>query len=298
MATDFPSVDDAPGRAPVGEHVPRRSQTAHWLVAIGAIVWRDIAFSVRRCRGLIANVLISTVLLVAVTGGFDGFRRALTEPYGTYVAFSNYLLPGLIGLISLLAGSRAAGSLVAGRGAGSLQFFLVAPLPRWIGLFAKLLAVALLVVAQAVIFLLAASLIDVDVDFVPWLAAAPAVMLGVFMITAVSFALLVFLRAANRRSTATLYGAILVFFLSTALYPIWRFSDAEADYLAVIVAANPFTHVVELIRFASEGQLAVASLVVVVGVSALAFALAVIGIDPKRNPHHLLRTGWQPAEVD
>ena len=50
-----------------------------------------------------------------------------------------------------------------------------------------------------------------------------------------------------------------MFFASSALYPLWRLRESSV-LLHDIAAANPFTHAVELIRFAlyRAGQLAVA----------------------------------------
>jgi ABC-2 type transport system permease protein len=296
MATDINSVDSEPGAAP--SHSIRRPPVAHSLIAIRAIISRDVRSSVRHYPKLIANVLIPTVILIAVSGGSDGFRRALTEPYGTYVALSSYLLPGLVGLVLLLAGSQAAASLAAGRGTESLPFFFSAPLPRWLVIFAKLLAVALMAVVQTLAFLLAASVTGVDVDFYSWIAAVPAVILGAFMITVLIISVLSFLPAVGRRSVLILYVVFPTFFLSTSLYPIWRFTDGGADYLSFIVTVNPFTHVVELIRYASEGQLAVASLVVVLVIGASTFLLAVFGVSPRRNLGSWWRSGWRAGSGD
>ena len=40
-----------------------------------------------------------------------------------------------------------------------------------------------------------------------------------------------------------------MFFLSSALYPLWKMAESSA-LLRDICAANPFTHAVEMIRFA------------------------------------------------
>ena len=45
-----------------------------------------------------------------------------------------------------------------------------------------------------------------------------------------------------------------MFFASSALYPLWRIREAS-PLLYEICRANPFTHAVELIRFALYGQL-------------------------------------------
>ena len=45
-----------------------------------------------------------------------------------------------------------------------------------------------------------------------------------------------------------------MFFLSSALYPLWKLREAGAQAIYWLRAGNPFTHAVELIRFAAYGQ--------------------------------------------
>ena len=53
-----------------------------------------------------------------------------------------------------------------------------------------------------------------------------------------------------------------MFFASSALYPLWRVQEGEPP-LYYLCQANPFTHAVELIRFAFYGQINWISLAVV-----------------------------------
>ena len=55
-----------------------------------------------------------------------------------------------------------------------------------------------------------------------------------------------------------------MFFASSALYPLWRIKESS-PLLYEICRANPFTHAVELIRFALYGQLEPVSLAIVLG---------------------------------
>ena len=59
-----------------------------------------------------------------------------------------------------------------------------------------------------------------------------------------------------------------------------------------ISLANPFTHAVELIRFALYGMFEPISALVVVGSTVVFFLLAVIGYDPQRG---MIRRTAQPA---
>ena len=45
-----------------------------------------------------------------------------------------------------------------------------------------------------------------------------------------------------------------MFFLSTALYPLWRLQETS-PFLARLADWNPFTHAVESIRFAMAGKI-------------------------------------------
>ena len=74
-----------------------------------------------------------------------------------------------------------------------------------------------------------------------------------------------------------------MFFLSSALYPLWKLQESGADVIYQISRFNPFTHAVELIRFALYGQFNIVALLVVLAALALFFAVAVMGYDPQRG---------------
>src|SRR5207247_2174511 len=59
-----------------------------------------------------------------------------------------------------------------------------------------------------------------------------------------------------------------MFFASSALYPLWRVREAS-PLLYYVCELNPFTHAVELVRFALYCQINWISLAVVAGCTAL-----------------------------
>jgi hypothetical protein len=73
-----------------------------------------------------------------------------------------------------------------------------------------------------------------------------------------------------------------MFFASSALYPLWRLRESS-EPLSRIAMASPFTHAVELIRFALYGKLAPVSLGVVVGCTLVFGALALWAYDPEKG---------------
>jgi ABC-2 type transport system permease protein len=82
-----------------------------------------------------------------------------------------------------------------------------------------------------------------------------------------------------------------MFFMSSALYPIWRIKESS-PFLASLAWANPFTHAVELIRFALYGQvgptledgtLDLTHLYIVVGCTIVFLAAAVFAYNPSKG---------------
>ena len=83
-----------------------------------------------------------------------------------------------------------------------------------------------------------------------------------------------------------------MFFFSSALYPLWKLREGGSEVLYYVALVNPFTHAVELIRFALYQEFEPVSAAVVVGSTVVFFALAVFGYNPQRG---MIRRTPQPA---
>ena len=73
-----------------------------------------------------------------------------------------------------------------------------------------------------------------------------------------------------------------MFFASSALYPLYKMQDASQT-LYVICLLNPFTHAVQLVRYALYLQVEPIALAVVVGVTIVSFGLSAFAYDPGRG---------------
>ena len=125
-----------------------------------------------------------------------------------------------------------------------------------------------------------------------WLNILPAMILAGLMVGSIGLLLSVHVRQLENFAGTMNFVIFPMFFLSTALYPLWKLRESGAEYLYWISLANPFTHAVELIRFAAYGKLAPVSLAVVCGCALLCFLAAVAGYDPQ---HGMIRRRSQPA---
>jgi len=74
-----------------------------------------------------------------------------------------------------------------------------------------------------------------------------------------------------------------MFFFSSALYPLWKLREGGSEFIYWVSLINPFTHSVELIRFALYGLFEPVAAAVVTGSTVLFFLLAVQGYDPQRG---------------
>lgn len=254
-----------------------------WLVALWGILVREGLRFVRQRERFVAALLRPMLWLVVFAAGFRAaLGVAITEPYQTYVTYEIYILPGLIGMVLLFNGMQTSLSMVYDRETGSMRTLLTSPLPRWWLLFCKLLAGTLVSVVQVYVFLAAAWVFGIQVPPAGYLALLPAIVLTGLMLGAAGLFLSSAIRQLENFAGVMNFVIFPAFFLSSALYPLWKVAESS-PFLAMLAGFNPFTHAVELIRFALYVRLDVIGLAWVGGALALFMALAVWGYDPSRG---------------
>lgn len=265
-------------------------RVSHGLQALAAISAREFERFFHQ-RGRLLSSLVRPLLWLAVfAAGFQNvFGVSIVPPYQTYVAYQVYILPGLAGMILLFQGMQSSLSMVYDREMGMMRLLLTAPLPRWYLLLAKLAAGTLLSVAQVYAFLLVASLLDVTFPPTGWLLAFPALLLGGLMLGSLGLLLSVYIRQLENFAGTMNFVIFPMFFISSALYPLWRLQESAAGFIYQLARFNPFTQVVELIRFAAYGELNKLALVSVSVWLLIFFSAAAWGYDPQRGLLRRLR---------
>ncbi|MEI4487267.1 ABC transporter permease [Frigidibacter sp. MR17.14] len=255
----------------------------HWLIALRAIVLREfLRFLGQRGRFISALVRPLVWLLVFAAGFRAALGLSIIPPYQTYITYETYIVPGLCGMICLFNGMQSSLSLVYDREMGSMRLLLTAPLPRWWLLSAKLIAGSLISVLQCLAFLAIAAAFDITVEPLGYLYALPAFFAAALMLGALGLLLSSQIRQLENFAGVMNFVIFPMFFLSSALYPLWKMQEASV-LLYRICAANPFSHAVELIRFALYGQFNALALAVTLGALVVFGAGAVWGYDPGRG---------------
>jgi ABC-2 type transport system permease protein len=202
------------------------------------------------------------------------------EPYGTYITYQEYIIPGLCCMIVLFNGMQSSLSMVYDREMGSMKVLLMSPLSMPFLLCCKLIAIALLSLMQVYVFLLCAQFVDVDISFLGYLTAAPAVFIIAFFLGALGLLLSSLIKQLENFAGVMNFVIFPMFFLSSALYPLWKMQEASI-WLYRICQYNPFTYCVELLRFALFGQLNSTAFSVVLSVTVITAVLALISFSPK-----------------
>ena len=266
---------------------------SHALQGMVALSSRElIKFWYQRGRLISAVVRPSLWMLVFAAGFHNVFGVSIIPPYETYIEYSVYIAPGLLGMVLLFNGMQSSLSMVYDREMGVMRLLLTAPLPRWYLLFCKLGAGSLLSLLQAYAFLLVCAAFQVDLPWSGWLYALPALLLGGMMLGALGLLLSVYIKQLENFAGTMNFVIFPMFFISSALYPLWKLEESGAELVYLLARVNPFTHAVELIRFAFYGQFNAVSFAVVVGCLVLFFVAAVLGYDPQRG---LVRRVQRPA---
>ncbi|MGD9479733.1 ABC transporter permease [Shinella sp. G-2] len=265
------------------EQKPAGIPRARPFVALGAILHRE-ALRFLGQRGRLVAALVRPLVWLFVFA--SGFRAALglsiTPPYQTYITYEIYIVPGLVGMILLFSGMQSSLSLVYDREMGSMRLLLTAPLPRWWLLSCRLLAGSLIAVLQAFAFLAIAALYGIRFPLIGYLAAAPAMAAAAVMLGALGLLLSSFIRQLENFAGVMNFVIFPMFFLSSALYPLWKMAEASPR-LRDLCALNPFTHAVELIRFALYARYNLTALAVTLAAFVIFGLIAIWGYDPARG---------------
>lgn len=264
--------------------LPPTPALLHLLRAARGVVGREVHKFLRQPARLASALVRPLLWFVVFSAGFHNvFGVAIVPPYETYIEYRVYMVPGLLGMIALFNGMQSSLSLVYDREMGMMRLLLTAPLARgWLLAF-KLMAGTALSVLQMLAFLVIAALFGVGFTAGQWLLALPVMVLAAALLAALGLTLSVYVRQLENFAGAMNFVIFPMFFISPALYPLWKLEESGSWWLFQIAQYNPFSHAVEALRFALCGQTHLLGIAVMLGCTALCFVLSLRGYDPQRG---------------
>ena len=186
---------------------------------------------------------VQPVLWLLLFGGVFGRLRVLPEGFGNYLDF---VAPGILAqsvmTISILQGI----TLIWERDQGTLQKYLVSPMPRSALVIGKGLGAGVRGAIQALTISVLAVIMGVRITLNPlaWVGVIIFIFLGATFFSSLSLSIAALVQ--NRERVQGLGQLILmpVFFASNALYPV----AIMPDYVATIALFNPLSYMVDGLR--------------------------------------------------
>ena len=255
----------------------------HYLRCFEGIIQREVLRFLQQQGRFFAALVRPLVWLFIFAAGFRSILGiSIVPPYETYVQYEVYITPGLLGMIQLFNGMQTSLSMVYDREMGSMKTLLISPLPRWFLLTSKLCAGVLISIVQSFVYLLIAWFWDVEAPLSGYFVLIPALFLSGLMLGSLGLFISSVIKQLENFAGVMNFVIFPMFFTSSALYPLWRIKESSI-LLYNIATYNPFTHAVELIRFALYGQINYFSLTYVSIACAVFLSLAIWGYDPTRG---------------
>jgi ABC-2 type transport system permease protein len=253
------------------------------LICLRGIAWREaLRFLHQRERFVSALVRPLVWLFIFAAGFREILGVSIIPPYQTYVLYEVYVTPGLMAMIQLFNGMQSSLSMVYDREMGNMRMLLVSPFPRWFLLTGKLLASTAVSIFQVYAYLVVAWVWGVEAPAWGYVSVLPALALTGIMLGALGMLLSSVIRQLENFAGVMNFVIFPMFFASSALYPLWRVKQSS-PVVYTICWLNPFTYAVELIRFALYAQIDWGSLAIVVAMTILFTAGAIIAYDPARG---------------
>ncbi len=205
---------------------------------------------------------------------------AIIPPYETYITYETYIVPGLIGMIMLFNGMQSSLTMLFDREMGSMKILLSSHINRNYLLFCKMLATSIVSTIQSVTFLIIAYFYGVQMEILGYILAIPVIMFTSIILNAIALFISSVIKQLENFATVMNFVIFPMFFLSSALYPLWKIKDSSI-LLYTISSYNPFTYIVEFIRFTLYLKFDLSAFLTIIFLFVLGLSLAFVGYKSK-----------------
>jgi len=143
-------------------------------------------------------------------------------------------------------------------------------------------AVLFAIVAEIAVMVAVIYLWQLGPPSMNYLTVAPALVIAGLMLGSLALFMSSVIRQLENFAGVMNFVIFPMFFASSALYPLWRVKESSV-LLYEMCLFNPFTHAVEVIRFALYGQVDWPSLGIVLACTAVFLGAAIFAYNPSKG---------------
>lgn len=207
---------------------------------VKAVVGRELSKLFRQKARLISAMVRPMIWLLVIGSGVGSMLA--DQQQDNYLTF---LVPGILAMTLLFASLLSALTLVYDKEFGVMRMMMIAPIAHYWIVLSKLIAATLTAMVQAILLLLillTMGLVSVKIAFMLLLPA----LLTAICCAAIGGLIAVYSKSIDNFAVIMNFFIFPVFFLSGALYPVSQLPD----YMHYIVAINPFSYGVDLLKHA------------------------------------------------
>ena len=186
---------------------------------------------------------VQPVLWLILFGGVFGRLRILPDGMGSYLDF---VTPGILAQSVMTISIFQGITLIWERDQGTLQKYLVSPMPRSALVLGKGLGAGVRGTIQALTISILAFFMGVNLTWNPlaWLGVILFIFLGAIFFSTLSLLIAALVRSRERVQGLGQLIMMPIFFASNALYPV----TIMPAYVEVLARFNPLSYMVDALR--------------------------------------------------
>jgi len=253
-----------------------------YINCMKGIVYKELIRFIKQKSRFFSALVRPLLWLFIFSAGFRViFEFGIFEPYEISINYETYIIPGLVGMILLFNGMQSSLSMIFDREMGSMKILLSSYINRNYLLFCKMFATAIVSTIQALSFLIIAKIYGIDITFLGILLSIPIIIVSSIILNA--FALFISSVIKELENFASVMNFVIfpMFFLSSALYPLLNMKDSSQMIYSISII-NPFTYIIESIRFSLYLKVDIQSLLIVLVSLIVALIMAFLGFKSKK----------------
>ncbi len=207
---------------------------------VWVIAYREILRFVRQRSRMISSLAMPLLFLAIFGAGFNRIVGDLTEG----IDFLTFIYPGIIAMTVLMTSLFSGISVVWDREFGFLREVMVAPMNRGGVVMGKAVGAAAVALAQAVVLLALAPLLDISLSPLLVLKLIPVVLVVSLSLSSMGILIGSMMRSQQGYQMVMQLLILPLMFLSGVFFPV----DNVPAWLQVVAKANPVTYGADAIR--------------------------------------------------